>query len=560
LFREAISFNQSLENWNTSAVTNMNSMFSGAISFNQSLENWNTSAVTNMNSMFSGAISFNQPLENWNTSAVTEMNWMFYGASSFNQPLENWNTSAVKQMYKMFDNAIKFNQPLENWNTSAVTNMSYMFSGASSFNQPLEKWNTSAVKDMSYMFSGASSFNQPLEKWNTSAVKDMSYMFSGASSFNQPLEKWNTSAVTWVYKMFEGATNFNQPLGNWDISSFTNTEQMFKGASAFNQDLSQWDFSNIISLLGMFENAISFNQSLDNWNLSNVKNMDRFLFGAISFNQSLENLKINSLTTANYMIENCGMSCSNYSKTIQNWATNPNTPSNITLFVTGRIYSPDISNYRDSLIKNKKWRFYGDRPNKSICSDSNASFVYSNLRSKYLYHVEEANFLVDSFWILGYNLKQDIKIKSNSTTFKISEKNDSNYDTILNLKTVDSVLQKQLIYIKFEANQFRYHYASLTFESGNLKDTFKIEGERKSESMLNNMVEKASYKIYPNPSFGQLHIETNVPENIKIINSTGKVIHHLTGENDYKVDIQHLPTGYYFIVTENGFTYKLLKL
>ncbi len=45
--------------------------------------------------MFRDAISFNQPLENWNVYNVTDMFIMFWGASSFNQPLNNWNVSHI---------------------------------------------------------------------------------------------------------------------------------------------------------------------------------------------------------------------------------------------------------------------------------------------------------------------------------------------------------------------------------------------------------------------------------------------------------------------------------
>ena len=55
---------------------------------------------------------FNQPLNNWNVSNVTNMNWMFHTAESFNQPLNNWNVSNVTDMYGMFDGADSFNQPL----------------------------------------------------------------------------------------------------------------------------------------------------------------------------------------------------------------------------------------------------------------------------------------------------------------------------------------------------------------------------------------------------------------------------------------------------------------
>ena len=62
--------------------------------------------------MFIGATSFNQPLNNWDVSNVTDMGGMFMYASSFNQPLNKWNVSKVKNMNYMFADATSFNQPL----------------------------------------------------------------------------------------------------------------------------------------------------------------------------------------------------------------------------------------------------------------------------------------------------------------------------------------------------------------------------------------------------------------------------------------------------------------
>ena len=62
-------------------------MFCFARSFNQPLDNWNVSNVTDMNNMFNDVTFFNHPLNNWNVSKVEDMAWMFYKASSFNQPL-----------------------------------------------------------------------------------------------------------------------------------------------------------------------------------------------------------------------------------------------------------------------------------------------------------------------------------------------------------------------------------------------------------------------------------------------------------------------------------------
>ena len=130
--------------------------------------------------VFYKASSFNQSIQHWDTSSITDMSRMFWDAKSFNQPLGKWDTSNVTDMSFMFADAKSFKQSLNDWNTSNVTVMCYMFSGAKSFNQPLNDWNTSRVTDMSNMFSGAKSFNQPLDNWDTSNVTDMSNMFENS--------------------------------------------------------------------------------------------------------------------------------------------------------------------------------------------------------------------------------------------------------------------------------------------------------------------------------------------------------------------------------------------
>ncbi len=193
MFSGASAFNQPLDSWNTSNVTDMSAMFSGTSVFNQPLDSWNTSNVTDMSAMFSGTSVFNQPLDSWNTSNITDMSDMFHNTLAFNQPLNNWNTSNVTDMSDMFHNALAFDQPLNNWNTSNVTDMSAMFMG-SYFDQPLNNWDTSNVTNMSFMFSN-SYFNQPLDNWDTSNVSDMRYMFF-SSHFNQDISAWNVAKVT----------------------------------------------------------------------------------------------------------------------------------------------------------------------------------------------------------------------------------------------------------------------------------------------------------------------------------------------------------------------------
>jgi surface protein len=57
---------------------------------------------TSMKFMFHKASSFNQPLNNWNVSKVTDMSGMFYSAKIFNQPLNKWDVSSVTDVNNMF--------------------------------------------------------------------------------------------------------------------------------------------------------------------------------------------------------------------------------------------------------------------------------------------------------------------------------------------------------------------------------------------------------------------------------------------------------------------------
>ena len=65
--------------------------------------------------MFSEASNFNQPLNAWDVSSVTNMRCMFDGASNFNQPLNEWDVSSVTDMTRMFDGASNFDHSINDW-------------------------------------------------------------------------------------------------------------------------------------------------------------------------------------------------------------------------------------------------------------------------------------------------------------------------------------------------------------------------------------------------------------------------------------------------------------
>jgi len=93
IFRGASSLTVSgtIDNWDTSNVTNMLLAFNLAVNFNADIGSWDTSSVTNMSSLFSGSffdgVQFNQDIGSWDVSSVTNMNGMFSFNTDFNQDI-----------------------------------------------------------------------------------------------------------------------------------------------------------------------------------------------------------------------------------------------------------------------------------------------------------------------------------------------------------------------------------------------------------------------------------------------------------------------------------------
>jgi len=297
LFLFDYTFNEPLDNWDVSNVTNMFSMFAYT-SFNQPIGNWDVSKVTNMAKMFLNS-NFNQPIGNWNVSNVLNMSMMFFkdGGHTFNQPIGNWNVSNVMDMSDMF-NSSAFNQSIGDWDVGNVKNMSRMFSG-SPFNNTIENWNVSQVTDMSGMFSGTR-FNQSIGNWDVSNVTNMSGMFSG-SDFNQTINTWDVSNVIDMSAMFYGSLNFDQSIGNWDVSNVKYMGGMFFG-SKFNHDIGDWDVKKVINMDLMFYNS-RFDKGLEKWNVENVQSMFRMFDGSV-FNQKIGNWNVKNVTEMKWMFAN----------------------------------------------------------------------------------------------------------------------------------------------------------------------------------------------------------------------------------------------------------------
>jgi surface protein len=133
---------------NFGALLNMGGAFSGAGAFNQSLDSWDVSTVTNMGALFYNQGIFNNgcaagdatcPLT-WSTPSLTRMDQMFNGVPDFDQAMPNFDTSNVTSMQSVFEHASGFDHDISGWNVRNVTNMNRMFFGANAFDQDLSSW------------------------------------------------------------------------------------------------------------------------------------------------------------------------------------------------------------------------------------------------------------------------------------------------------------------------------------------------------------------------------------------------------------------------------------
>ena len=220
---------------------------------------------------------------------------------------------------------------VEQWGSIAWTSMGHAFQGCANLTIPAtDAPNLTQVTDMSYMFWKTDRFNQPIEHWNVSRVTDMSNMF-GVSLFNQPIGTWDVGRVTDMSGMF-ALSNFNQPLGAWDVSSVKSMVNMFAGAVYFNQPIETWDVGRVTVMREMFHFAFNFNQPLGTWNVSNVTDMG-------------------------YMLDNSGLSISNYDQTLIGWVAK-NIKTNVPLGAFGLKYCLGAAAHAQLIAKG--WIITGD--------------------------------------------------------------------------------------------------------------------------------------------------------------------------------------------------------
>lgn len=256
-----------IKQWGDLHLGNSGSYFSGCSNLNiTATDVLDLTGTTSLEWAFSGCSKLDkvESMNDWDTSNVTNMRGTFQNTDNFNQNISNWDVSSVTTMEAMFERADKFNQDIGGWNVSSVTTMRYMFGNTEDFNQDIGGWDVSNVERMDYMFYNTESFNINIGSWNVSSVTTMNTMFGFASDFNQDIGSWDVSSITDMDQMFMYATWFDQDIGSWDVSSVTSMERMFSHAVWFDQDIGSWNVSGVTKMNNMFNSVTLSTTNYDN--------------------------------------------------------------------------------------------------------------------------------------------------------------------------------------------------------------------------------------------------------------------------------------------------------
>jgi len=335
-FFNCINFNQSINNWDYTNVTNMSYMFSGATSYNQPISFNTSSSLLNLEGMFKSANTFNQHITFNDTSNVTTMASMFEEASVFDKDIGHWNVSNVVYKTFMFKYASEFNNggspSISNWKAHSSASFTGMFWGAGKFNQPLriliDMSKLVGFCRMDQMFEDAVSFDQDVSLWDLSKCNNMKNTFKHAHAFNNggvSLDSWSAKECSTFESIFESAISFDQPMSNIvNMTSPLGTPDtvtfayMFYNATKFNRDIGGWDVSNVIDMTSMFHNATAYNNkgfdSIKSWNAPLCASFASMFEAAVSFDQPLTNL----VDTTSLAPQSCSMSRMFYGATLFN--------------------------------------------------------------------------------------------------------------------------------------------------------------------------------------------------------------------------------------------------
>jgi len=218
---------------------------------------------------------------------------------------------------------------ISNWGSVGFTELNNAFHGCENLTiTAADPAGMGAVTTMYRMFFNCSSLTTVnASNWDVSAVTNMSYMFLGCSSLTTVnASNWDVSAVTTMERMFLNDSSLTTlDVSNWDVSAVTTMYRMFYECSSLTPlDVSDWDVSAVTTMYQMLRECSSLTTlDVSNWDVSAVTTMYRMFYNCSSLTTlDVSDWDVGAVTTMEYMFLGSGFSDASYDLLLIGWDGN----------------------------------------------------------------------------------------------------------------------------------------------------------------------------------------------------------------------------------------------
>ena len=382
--------------WDTTNVTTFEGMFSNCAFTNIDLSGFNTANVASTRNMFSGngnltTATFGTNFDLFSCTTTEEMfryctklrtingmnNLTLTNAINLSSmfeycySLESVDFSGVTQsgalvdINHMFASCNKLQSlDLTNFDVSSVTDFSYLFRGCDLLTTiDVTGWDCSSATDLTGLFNDCESLaTAPYDVFIVSStISSVADMFGGCSSITSvDLSALDTTSLTSVNGLFglcTSLTSVNVDSLVTTSSSITKVNNVFTGCSSITSlDLSTWDVSNITEMSGLFSDCVSLNSlTLFGGNTSNVTSFGYFMNNCSSLDVDISSFDVGSMTNASFMLNNSGMSSTNYDSLLNSWSIQ-SVQNNISFDAVGLTHTDAALSGKEILMDMYGWK------------------------------------------------------------------------------------------------------------------------------------------------------------------------------------------------------------
>ena len=263
----------SINDWDTSNVTDMNNLFSNCILLKNipDISKWDASNLTNSSNLFSNCINLLtiDDISKWKMNKVTNMSNMFFNCKNIISlpDISSWDLKSLTNMNGIFCNcsSLKSLPEISKWNTERVINMSGLFRNCINLEKlpDISIWNVVNVIYMGGLFANCASLQSlpDISKWDIKKVTNINFMFYHCTNLGSlpDISKWDTTNVKNMRGLFCDCSSLSilPDISKWNTSNVNDMSLMFCDCCALLSlpDLLEWDTKKVGDIKSMFTNC-----------------------------------------------------------------------------------------------------------------------------------------------------------------------------------------------------------------------------------------------------------------------------------------------------------------